>query len=196
MEAKLWHDMFVLGLPFIEKMVRPVVIYGFLIIGLRLAGKRQLAQLNPFDLVVLMTLANTVQNAIIGDDTTLTGGIIGAGTLLVVNYAVVRFLYSHRKIDHLIEGRPDVLIEEGHLQRERLKKELVTLEELRAEAHRQGFNSLDEVERAVLEPGGTLSFIRKGPAPEDVRHRELLHRLEEMSNALARIEAQTRGSET
>src|SRR5205814_10460793 len=90
-EAKLWHDMFVLGLPVLEKMFRPIVIYGFLIIGLRLAGKRQLAQLNPFDLAVLMTLANTVQYAIIGDVTTLTGGIIGAGTLLAVNYAVVRF---------------------------------------------------------------------------------------------------------
>lgn len=190
MEAKLWHDMFVLGLPVIEKMFRPIVIYAFLIIGLRLSGKRQLAQLNPFDLVVLMTLANTVQNAIIGDDTTLTGGIIGAGTLLVVNYAVVRFLYSHRKIDHLIEGSPDVLIGDGQVRKDRLKKEFITLEELRAAAHRQGFASLDEVERAVLEPGGTLSFIRKGPEPEDARHRELIERLDAISKALVGLGAQ------
>jgi len=86
MEAKLWSDMFHLGLPVIEKILRPVVVYGFLIVGLRLAGKRELAQLNPFDLVVLLTLSNTVQNAIIGDDNSVTGGLIGAATLLVINY--------------------------------------------------------------------------------------------------------------
>ena len=187
MEAKLWHDMFALGLPIVEKMLRPMIIYGFLVVGLRLSGKRQLAQLNPFDLVVLMTLANTVQNAIIGDDTSLTGGIIGAGTLLLVNYAVVRFLYGHRKLDHLIEGRPDVLIENGRVLKERLKKELVTLEELKASAHRQGFASFEEVERAVLEPGGTISFFAKEPPPELARHQELVRRLEEISKQLSRL---------
>jgi len=186
-EAKLWHDMFALELPIVEKMLRPMIIYGFLVVGLRLAGKRQLAQLNPFDLVVLMTLANTVQNAIIGDDTSLTGGIIGAGTLLLVNYAVVRFLYGHRKLDHLIEGRPDVLIENGRILKERLKKELVTLEELKASAHRQGFASFEEVERAVLEPGGTISFFAKEPPPELARHQELVRRLEEISKQLSRL---------
>jgi uncharacterized membrane protein YcaP (DUF421 family) len=185
MEAKLWNDMFVLGLPLAEKMVRPVIIYGFLVVGLRLAGKRQLAQLNPFDLVVLMTLANTVQNAIIGDDTSVTGGIVGAGTLLLVNYAVVRFLYGHQKLDHLIEGRPDVLIENGHVLKGRLKKELISLEELKAAAHRQGFASFEEVERAVLEPGGTISFFAKQPPPEEARHQELVRRLDELSRRLA-----------
>src|SRR3989449_3472789 len=101
--------MFVLGLPVLEKIARPVIIYFFLIIGLRLAGKRELAQLNPFDLVVLLTLSNTVQNAIIGEDNSVTGGVIGAATLLAVNYAVVRFLYSHDRLDRLVEGAPDVL---------------------------------------------------------------------------------------
>ena len=187
MEAKLWNDMFALGLPIAEKMLRPMIIYGFLVVGLRLAGKRQLAQLNPFDLVVLMTLANTVQNAIIGDDTSVTGGIIGAGTLLLVNYAVVRFLYSHRKLDHLIEGRPDVLLENGRVLKERLKEELITLEELKAAAHRQGFASFAEVERAVLEPGGTMSFFAKEPPPEHARHLELVRRLEEISKQVSRL---------
>ena len=187
MEAKLWNDMFALGLPMVEKMLRPMIIYGFLVVGLRLAGKRQLAQLNPFDLVVLMTLANTVQNAIIGDDTSLTGGIIGAGTLLLVNYAVVRFLYGHRKLDHLIEGRPDVLLENGRVLKERLKEELITLEELKAAAHRQGFASFAEVERAVLEPGGTMSFFAKEPPPEHARHLELVRRLEEISKQVSRL---------
>src|SRR5579864_4185840 len=112
----MWHDMFVLGLPILEKILRPIIVYAFLIVGLRLAGKRELVQLNPFDLVVLLTLSNTVQNAIIGDDNSISGGIIGATSLLVVNYLVVRFLYDHRKLDQLIEGKEDVLIDKGKVK--------------------------------------------------------------------------------
>ena len=90
MNMRLLHDMFFLGLPIAEKILRPVFVYLFLIVGLRLAGKRELAQLNPFDLVVLLTISNTVQNAIIGDDNSVTGGVIGATTLLFVNHFVVR----------------------------------------------------------------------------------------------------------
>src|SRR5258706_12693434 len=100
----VWKDMFVLAVAILEKILRPIAIYAFLIISLRLSGKRELVQLNPFDLVVLLTLSNTVQNAIIGDDNTVTGGVIGATSLLVVNYLVVRFLYKHRKLDQLVEG--------------------------------------------------------------------------------------------
>src|SRR5438445_5319267 len=111
MDAKLWSDMFHLGLPVAEKVLRAIVVYLFLVVGLRLAGKRELAQLNPFDLVVLLTLSNAVQNAIIGNDNSVTGGLIGGTTLLVVNYVVVRFLFNHEKLDRLVEGDPDVLIE-------------------------------------------------------------------------------------
>src|SRR5215813_468816 len=93
------HDMFALSLPLLEKILRPIVVYIFLIVGLRLAGKRELAQLNPFDLVVLLTISNTVQNAIIGEDNSVTGGVIGAATLLIVNHFVVRFLYSHERLE-------------------------------------------------------------------------------------------------
>src|ERR1700682_4359139 len=112
MHSKIWTDMFVLALPVAEKILRPIIIYFFLIIGLRLAGKRELAQLNPFDLVVLLTLSNPVQNAIIGDDNSVTGGIIGAATLLGINYLFVRFLYNHQTIDRIVEGAEDVLIED------------------------------------------------------------------------------------
>src|SRR6201988_372332 len=101
----MWHDMFALGLPILEKILRPVIVYVFLIVGLRLSGKRELAQLNPFDLIVLFTLSNTVQNAIIGDDNSVSGGLIGATSLLATNYLVVRFLYNHKKLDQLVEGR-------------------------------------------------------------------------------------------
>src|SRR2546421_5503319 len=115
MDAKIWTDILQPGIPIIEKIVRPILVYLFLIIGLRLAGKRELAQLNPFDLVVLLTLSNTVQNAIIGNDNSITGGVIGAVSLLVVNYAVVRFLYRHERIDRFVEGDPVVLIKDGRL---------------------------------------------------------------------------------
>src|SRR3954466_6255021 len=164
--SHLWQHLFVLSddISILEKIVRPVIVYVFLIVGLRLAGKREMAQLNPFDLVVLLTLSNTVQNAIIGEDNSVTGGILGAATLLVVNYLVVRFLYNHEKLDRLIEGEPDVLIENGVIQVDRLKKEFVTLTELEAAAHKQGFESLDAIERAVLDPGGTVSFVARRPS--------------------------------
>src|SRR5215510_3470395 len=137
-------------IPILEKILRPIIVYLFLIVGLRLAGKRELAQLNPFDLVVLLTLSNTVQNAIIGSDNSVTGGLIGATTLLGVNYLVVRFLFKHQKLDRFVEGDSDVLIEGGKINQDRLEKELITLTELESAAHKQGFASLDEVERAVL----------------------------------------------
>jgi uncharacterized membrane protein YcaP (DUF421 family) len=179
--------MFVLGLPLLEKVLRPVIVYLFLVVALRLAGKRELAQLNPFDLVVLLTLSNTVQNAIIGNDNTVTGGLIGAATLLALNYVVVRFLYGHERVDRLVEGDPDVLVADGKIKPARLKEELITISELEAAAHRQGFASLADVERAVLEPGGTLAFVGKQPAPEEVRHKELLARLDQIAGDLATL---------
>src|SRR3974377_1632131 len=138
----MWHHMFVIGIPLLEKIIRPVLVYACLIVALRLAGKRELAQLNPFDLVVLLTLSNTVQNAIIGDDNSVTGGLIGATSLLIINYLVVRFLYSHRSLDQLIEGKADVLIEDGKVKTQHLRRELITMAQLEAAARKQGFESL------------------------------------------------------
>ena len=147
-----------LAFAILGKVVRPVIVYLLLVAALRRYGKRILAQLNPFDLVVLLTLSNTVQNAIIGNDTTVVGGLIGATTLLATNYLVVRFLYGHQQLEHMIEGDPDVLIADGKIREDRLKHELVTLTELEAAARRQGFASLESVDRAVLEPSGTISL--------------------------------------
>src|SRR5579864_7431464 len=160
----LWHssdlvDMFHLSLSIGQKMARPVIVYFFLVVLLRIFGKRELAQLNPFDLVVLLSLSNTVQNAIIGDDNSVTGGLIGAFSLCAVNYAVIRFLFRHRRLDQVIEGSPTVLIDHGKLKQTALAKELLTEAELLTMAHRQGFASIDEIERCVLEPGGTF-FIQ------------------------------------
>ncbi len=184
---ELWTNMFALGVPLAEKILRPIIVYVCLIIGLRLSGKRELAQLNPFDLIVLLTLSNTVQNAIIGNDNSVTGGLIGAASLLAVNYLVVRFLYDHRKIDQLVEGSADVLIENGKIHEHKLKRELITKAELAAAARKQGFDSLSEVQQCVLEPGGTLSFTARKPATEDIRHQELLKKFDALSEELARL---------
>jgi uncharacterized membrane protein YcaP (DUF421 family) len=181
--------MFVLTTPLLEKIIRPVVVYFFLIVGLRLAGKRELAQLNPFDLVVLLTISNTVQNAIIGEDNTVLGGLIGATTLLVVNYLVIRFLYAHEDLDKLVEGDSTVLIDRGMLNTEALKKELITRTELEAAAHKQGFASLDEVERAILDTGGSVCFFAKKPTPETERHAEIMARLDQLSKQLEALRA-------
>ncbi len=181
----IWKDMFVMGLPLLEKVLRPIIVYAFLVVSLRLSGKRELVQLNPFDLVVLLTLSNTVQNAIIGEDNTVLGGLIGATSLLVTNYLVVRFLYDHRKLDQLVEGRADVLIEGGKVRTKHLKTELITMAQLEAAARKQGFGSISDVEQCILEPGGTLTFIGKKPGSEDVRHQELIGRLERLAQELA-----------
>lgn len=183
MQPALSH-MFVLGLPLIEKIARPVIVYAFLVVSLRLAGKRELAQLNPFDLVVLLTLSNTVQNAIIGDDNSVTGGIIGATALLAVNALVVRFLYKHRKLDELVEGSPDVLIEDGKVRTRNLRRELITVNQVEVAARRQGFDSLADVQQCILEPGGTLVFIGKKPQPDEKRHQEVLARLDQLAEGM------------
>jgi len=183
----MWKDMFVLALPIAEKILRPIVVYAFLVISLRLSGKRELVQLNPFDLVVLLTLSNTVQNAIIGDDNTVTGGIIGATSLLGVNYLVVRFLYKHRSLDQLIEGKADILIEDGKVRTQHLKRELITMAQLEAAARKQGFESLSEVQQCVLEPGGTITFLGRKPGTDETRHSELLKRFDLLTTELARL---------
>jgi uncharacterized membrane protein YcaP (DUF421 family) len=187
MHAQAFRDMFILGLPIVEKVIRPILVYAFLVVALRLAGKRELAQLNPFDLVVLLTLSNTVQNAIIGEDNSITGGVIGAATLLLMNHIVVRFLYRHERLEHLIECAPGVLIENGAVVAATLEKEVITKDELIAAAHKQGFAGLDEIERAVLESSGSITFIARKPTTDAIRHDEIVTRLDRLAADLAAL---------
>src|SRR5437764_5686580 len=113
--------MFHLHLAMLEKVLRPVIVYLCLILFLRLFGKRELAQLTPFDLVVLLSLSNTVQNAIIGDDNSITGGIIGAFGLLGINRLVVRTLYSSPRLTRMIEGRATILVRDGKIDPKAVK---------------------------------------------------------------------------
>ena len=185
--SRMVADLLVPGIPIAEKLLRTFAVYAFLLIGLRLAGKRELGQLNPFDLVVLLLLSNTVQNAIIGNDNSLLGGILGATALLVINWVVVRYLYTHPAIARLIEGDADVLIRDGKVRESRLRRELITRAELEAAARRQGLEGLHVVQSCRLEVGGALTFVQRTPNDEERRHAELLRRLDALAASHAEL---------
>jgi uncharacterized membrane protein YcaP (DUF421 family) len=179
----VWNDLFVPGVPLLEKAIRTLVVYVAVLLGLRLAGKRELSQLNPFDLVVLLLLSNTVQNAIIGNDNSIIGGLFGAAVLLVTNHFLVRYLFKSGRLD-TVEGSPDVLVSGGKILRDRLDKELITVAELEAAARRQGIRSISDIEECRLETGGALTFVPKLPTPDESKHSELIERLEAIERKL------------
>ena len=183
--APIFENMFHLPVPLIEKLLRPVIVYLVLVLLLRLFGKRELAQLNPFDLVVLLSLSNTVQNAIIGEDNSVTGGIVGAISLLTINWLVVRLLFRSPRLNRALEGKAAVLIRDGHVDRRALEKEALTREELVEVVHRQGFEHLHDVHRCELEPNGTFYIEGRDPSVADKRHEELLARLDALSHEIA-----------
>ncbi|HEX9383117.1 MAG TPA: YetF domain-containing protein [Gemmatimonadaceae bacterium] len=184
----VWNDIFVPGVPLLEKTIRTLVVYGAVLIGLRLAGKRELSQLNPFDLVVLLLLSNTVQNAIIGNDNSVIGGLFGAAVLLLTNHFLVRYLFKSGRLDAM-EGNPDVLVSGGKVMHDRLNEELITVAELEAAARRQGIKSIADVEECRLETGGALTFVERTPTPEDAKHGEVMQRLEAIERRLETLAA-------
>jgi uncharacterized membrane protein YcaP (DUF421 family) len=165
--------MFHLPSPVLEKILRPVVVYLFLVGFLRLFGKRELAQLNPFDLVVLLSLSNTVQNAMIGDDNSVSGGVIGAFSLLTINWLLTRVLFRAPKLNKFFELPPTVLIRHGVVDWEATKKEALTELELRSVLHKQGFDDFEQVEKCVLEPNGNF-YLEGIKAKSDDAQRALL----------------------
>jgi uncharacterized membrane protein YcaP (DUF421 family) len=189
----IFDHMFHLPLPILEKLLRPVVVYLVLVLLLRLFGKRELAQLNPFDLVVLLSLSNTVQNAIIGDDNSVTGGVIGAFSLLTINWLVVRVLFRSRKLTRALEGRATVLVRNGQLDLRAMERETLTREELLDVIHRQGFEDFHQVHRCELEPNGTFYVEAFNPSSDDKRHTELLARFDALSHEIAALRPQTAG---
>jgi len=189
MDAKLWTDLFLPGLPLMDKILRAVIVYFFLVVALKLAGRRELAQLNAFDLVVLLTVANTVQNAIIGHDYSVTGGLIGATALLMVNYLVVRFSFEYRRKHRHIGESGVTLIENGRVQQKSLKKQLITMDELEEAASRRGFESLRDVERATLNADGSFAFVKKEKdQPGRHEYQEILSRMDRLADQVGRLQ--------
>ena len=165
------HHLVHLGVSPGEKAVRTVAVYVVLLLLLHLSGKRQLAQLNSFDLVVLLLLSNVVQNAIIGDDVSLLGGLLGAVILLAVNVLLVRSAFMSPRFGKAIQGGGTTLFDGGRLDERALRREAITHEELVGALRRQGLE-LDDVERVVLEPEGELNATPKPkPTLADVMRR-------------------------
>jgi uncharacterized membrane protein YcaP (DUF421 family) len=162
--ASLAHDLFVPQVSLLEKVVRALLVFAFLVVALRLGGKRELAQINVLDLAVLLLVSNVLQNAMIGADDSLVGGVVGASTLFGANYVFVRLVFRSRRASRLLEGTPTVLLEHGRLLPRALRAEAIRPEELRAAALERGFGDLSEVDLIVLEPNGHLAVMGRQAA--------------------------------
>jgi uncharacterized membrane protein YcaP (DUF421 family) len=177
----LFQHMFHMPLPLSEKILRPVIVYLCLILFLRLFGKRELAQLNPFDLVVLLSLSNTVQNAIIGDDNSVTGGIVGAFALLAINWGLMWVLYRNPKLTVALEGSPSTLIRSGIVDEEEMKRQALTQEDLASMLNKNGFDDPSQVDHCVLQPNGTVVVKGKTPSTDQIERGELMAVLERLT---------------
>jgi uncharacterized membrane protein YcaP (DUF421 family) len=183
--TEMIQNLLVPGTSVVEKVIRPIVVYFFLVLLLRIGGRRELAQMNAFDLVVLLTLSNAVQNAIIGEDNSLVGGLIGGFTLIAVNFVTNRYLYRHPDLDRKIEGDTVVLVKDGRILRKNLERELITEAELLAAVHRQGVLTIEECESVILEVGGTISVIPRDPTASEQVRREIVDRLDRIERLVA-----------
>ena len=161
--------MWVFNHTLVEIAVRAAMIYVFVLLGLRLTGKREVGQMTPFDLVLLLLIANAVQNAMTGPDTSVTGGLVAAATLFLANLAVSRLAWRYRKIRKVVEGSPRLLIHSGMILKENLAKEHLTIEELEQALREHGIASPAEVGQAVLEIDGSISVLRADELPSSVR---------------------------
>lgn len=191
-DASTWTNMFTLdpeNVTWAEKILRPMIVYLSLIVLLRIVGKRELAQLNPLDLVVILSLSNTVQNAIIGNDTSLVGGIAGAGALLLINSSMAYIKYRWPKVEAVAEGEPVTLIEDGKIDKAILKRELITDSDLDIIAHENGFDTADEIDRLILDPNGSFLVDGKDEIKDAKFKRDVLKKIEDLSKQLSELNA-------
>ena len=186
-----WAHMFTLDetATWAEKIIRPLIVYVALIVLLRVFGKRELAQLNPMDLVVILSLSNTVQNAIIGQDNSVVGGVVGAASLLAINYGIARLKWSSKKIELLTEGPPSVLIEHGKIREDQLKRELITTSDLDIIAHHNGFEDASELDKLVLDPNGTFLIDGKDEVKDARFKKDVLKKIGELSKQIEDLAA-------
>ncbi len=184
------HDMFHIPLPIVEKILRPVIVYLCLIVFLRLFGKRELAQLNPFDLVVLLSLSNTVQNAMIGDDNSVSGGIVGAFSLLAINWLLSWFLFRTPKLTKALEGTSSTLIRGGVLDEAEMKRQSLSEEDLLSVLHKNGYNEAADVDSCVLEPNGNFFVKGKTPSTDSAERAQMLQALHTLTEEVRALRQQ------
>jgi len=163
--------MFNMSVPWWEVVVRSLAVYAFLILILRVTGKRQVGQLAPFDLVLLLVLSNAVQNSMNGGDNSLVGGLISAITLIAANYAVSKATFKSKRIEALIEGRPQIVIHNGKVFEDVMARAQLTHHELQAALRQAGCGCVDDVQSAILENNGVISVLRRTATVEDSAQR-------------------------
>ena len=161
--------MWVFNNTLLEIVLRTGIIYVVVLVGLRLTGKREVGQMTPFDLVLLLLIANAVQNAMTGPDTSVSGGIIAAATLLVLNMIVTRLVFLNRKVREVVEGSPTLLIRHGKLLQENLDKEQIPAESLRQALREHSVSNVGDVNIAVLEVDGSISVLKDDDLPTEPR---------------------------
>ena len=144
----------------LQIVVRTGVIYLLVLIGVRLSGKREVGQMTPFDLTLLLLLSNSVQNAMTGPDTSLLGGAVAAGTLLILNYLVADLSGGSRRLRRLIQGQPSLLVHDGKIIEEHMAREHVSMDELHRALREHGIHACDQVALAVLEVDGSISCLK------------------------------------
>ena len=186
----MFDSMFHMQLPLLEKIIRPIIVYLFLVVFLRVFGKRELAQLNPFDLVVLLSLSNTVQNAIIGNDNSVSGGLVGAFSLLTINWLLTRVLFKAPKLEQVLEGTKTEFIRHGVVNPKALEKETMTELELLSVIHKQGLNDFSEVEICALEPNGTFYVEAMKPTIDETHIAELKNAVDLLTVEVKAMRAQ------
>ncbi|MEO6060967.1 MAG: YetF domain-containing protein [Thermoflexales bacterium] len=155
--------MFNLSVPWWELLLRAVTVYVFLIVLLRVTGKRQVGQLAPIDLVLLLVLSNSVQNAMNGGDNSLVGGLLSAGVLVGLNYGLSALTYRSRRLESWIEGQPEIIIHNGKVLQDAMTRTKLTHRELNAAIREAGCATIDDVKLAVLEATGEISVISRAP---------------------------------
>ncbi|HJP66780.1 MAG TPA: YetF domain-containing protein [Actinomycetota bacterium] len=161
------HDLFHVSVPWSEKLIRALAVYGFLLVAIRVFGRRELGQLTAFDLIVLLTLSNVLQNAMIGNDNSLLGGMVGAVVLLAANFVVAWVVFRSHRVERLVEGSPRILIHDGEVHRDALRLEKLTDQDLLSAIRREGLERIEDVHLAISDPNGLISIIRAGrPSPE------------------------------
>ena len=185
----MWNAMFDLHLSLGEKVIRAVVIYLFLVIALRLVGKRELSQLNTLDFVVLLAVSNAVQNGLIGSDNSVTGALVGALTLFAVDGALAYLLFRNLRLRRTVEGTPTVLIDHGEVIDAALRREELNREDLLAALQASGAATFDEVERASLEPSGKVVYVPKEPSQATQQYDDLRARLERLTELVEGLRA-------
>ena len=185
----MWNAMFDLDLSVAEKVIRAVVIYLFLVIALRLVGKRELTQLNTLDFVVLLAVANAVQNGLIGADNSVTGAVLGATVLFVLASGLGWMLYRSATMRRAVEGSPTVLIREGEVLDDALRSEEMSREDLLVEIQSAGAATLDDVRTASLLPSGKVIVVPKETNQSSLQYDDLRARIDHLTALVERLSA-------